>query len=82
MSVYTESICVLGDAFVEEDNSLHKYIIKGALAYGPIVHGKDVPESCNELVAYNKEYISSILLGLPMIEAIKGKNGTAFWNLL
>lgn len=64
----------LGELFIGEENPLHKFIVKGAIAYGPVVHGKDIPRDCNdEIIGNNREYMTSILLGMPMIQAVKGE---------
>lgn len=69
-SVFTS----LGELFMNESNPLHQFIVKGAIAYGPVVHGKDIPKDCNEeIIGKNTEYMTSILLGMPMIQAVKGE---------
>ena len=63
----------LSDTLIEEENDFHRFLVKGALAYGPITHGKDIPSSCSKGFGDNRAYVDSILLGMPMIQASKGE---------
>ena len=53
----------------------HRFIIRGALAYGPVIHGQALPASAtqppngSDPFAANPAYKSSILIGLPMVQA-------------
>ncbi len=63
----------LSDTLIEEKNDYHRFLVKGSLAYGPIIHGKDIPASCSDCLKENNDYVESILLGIPMIQAAKGE---------
>lgn len=63
----------LGDTLIEEDIDFHRFLIKGALAYGPVLHGNDIPNSCSNCLEENRNYVDSILLGIPMVQASKGE---------
>lgn len=63
----------LGDTLIEEENDFHRFLIKGSLAYGPILHGNSIPDTCNNCFGENRSYVDSILLGIPMIQACKGE---------
>lgn len=47
----------------------HRFIIRGALAFGPVVHGRNVQPPASHALAGNTRYRDSILLGLPMVQA-------------
>lgn len=63
----------LSDTLIEEENDYHRFLIKGALAYGPILHGNNIPNSCSNCFEQNRNYVDSTLLGIPMIQASKGE---------
>lgn len=63
----------LGDLFLSEDSFYHQFLVKAAIAYGPVIHGKDIDDSVNNAIASDKNYKNSLLLGLPMIQAITGE---------
>jgi hypothetical protein len=53
----------------------HRFIVRGALAYGPIIHGQALPAAATQPphgldpFSANQGYKSSILIGLPMVQA-------------
>lgn len=63
----------LGSLFIKEQNIHHKFLVKASIAYGPVIHGKEIKDSVNNALAKNKSYKNSLLLGLPMIQAITGE---------
>lgn len=66
----------LMELFVETEDR-YKFIAKGALAYGPVIHGKDIGEGCNTIFRDNRAYMNSILFGQPMIQAAKSETFAA-----
>jgi hypothetical protein len=46
----------------------HRFMIRGGLAFGPVIHGRDVGQCATEL-QNNLPYSNSILLGMPMVQA-------------
>lgn len=63
----------LSETLIEEGNDFHRFLIKGALAYGPVIHGNNIPNSCSNCIEENRSYVDGILLGIPMIQASKGE---------
>ena len=63
----------LSNVLINENVDYHKFLIKGAIAYGPVIHGKDIPRSCSASFTKDQDYVDNILLGLPMIQASKGE---------
>jgi len=59
----------LAREFVETTEMKHRFLIRGALACGPVVHGSQLPESASDVLHNHPGYRESILVGLPMIQA-------------
>lgn len=58
----------LADVFIEEATCFHKFVIRGALAYGEIAHGKYIDERvCKNLAG--EHYLQYLLFGMPIIMA-------------
>jgi len=58
---------VLSVIFCGEEDSLHRFMVRGAMAFGPLTHGSAIPDGCAEFK--NKAYRDSLLIGMPMIHA-------------
>ena len=63
----------LGRLFVSEIKFQHQFLVKAAIAYGPVIHGKDISDDVNPAIAKDESYKNSLLIGLPMIQAITGE---------
>lgn len=61
------------EAVANEFNSttdpFHRFIVRGALAFGPVVHGASVPQAASSALAQKPNHRDSILLGLPIVQA-------------
>ena len=55
--------------FNGENNPEHLFIIKGAVAFGPVVHGRRIPREASWIMDDNVPYRDNVLLGLPMVQA-------------
>jgi len=66
-SVFVE----LASEFNGAGDPLHRFIVRGAIAYGPLIHGTAVPaNSSNSFqTAQGTAYKNAILLGMPMVQA-------------
>lgn len=63
-----EIMTKLSIIFVEESSCFHKFIIRGALAYGAIAHGISVDDDiCDSLAG--QDYLNYLLFGMPIILA-------------
>ena len=58
----------VAEEFNTTAGSHHRFVIRGGLAFGPVIHGHDVG-ACAEELAENQLYANSILLGMPMVQA-------------
>ena len=59
----------VAEEFIREDAMQHRFVIKGALAYGPIIHGCAIPQPASAEMHNSPEYRDALLLGLPMVQA-------------
>jgi hypothetical protein len=64
----------IGQEFLDTENPLHRFIVRGALAFGPIVHGSQVTDKVNLKLADNEQYKSAIFLGMPVVQAYLGEH--------
>lgn len=63
----------LADVFVSEAEMLHRFLVKGALAFRPVIHGASVPAAASNTLGNRVGYRNAILLGMPMIQAHLGE---------
>jgi hypothetical protein len=47
----------------------HRFLVRGGLAFGPVIHGADISAACNAELGNMQEYKQSLLFGIPMIQA-------------
>jgi hypothetical protein len=80
--VMLEFLAKLYDNCAEEfvktpiDKFEHKFLIRGALSYGPIIHGSALPSGIFQpptgqahAISGNANYLSALLIGLPMVQS-------------
>jgi hypothetical protein len=60
------------ESFLVETEFHHRFVIKAALAYGPVIHGVDIPAAASQTLA-NSDYRRSLLLGMPMVQAYESE---------
>lgn len=59
----------VADEFIETPEPWHRFIVKGAVAFGPVVHGSDIAEDASTEIAQDAQYGQTLLLGMPMVQA-------------
>ncbi len=64
----------LADTFVAEPELHHRFVAKAAVAFGPVVHGVDVPRDASWTLDDAGDYKSALLLGMPMVQAVQGES--------
>lgn len=67
----------LAKLFVKEQTQEHQYMIRGAIAYGEVVHGHDIPYEASKAFENSLGYKDHILLGSAMIAAYDGEGRAA-----
>jgi len=55
--------------FNDQPNNMYRFVIRGGLAFGPVVHGRTLPAPASNTLAANAAYRDHILLGIPMVQA-------------
>lgn len=61
-------MCRLALCFVMETDNLHKFMVRGALAFGPVVKGNSAAQGSTILTG-QPNYCSQIIMGMPLIQA-------------
>ena len=64
-SVFSE----VAATFNAEAEHRFRFVIRGALAFGHVVHGSTLPANTSNTLAANAAYRDQILLGMPMVQA-------------
>jgi len=59
----------LAEEFNGTTEMRHRFLVRGALACGPVVHGRELTPEASAVLQAHPTYRDSILLGLPMIQA-------------
>lgn len=59
----------LATEFIAEKHALHRFLLRGGLAYGPVIHGAGIGAEASDTLAANVQYRDAILLGMPMVQA-------------
>lgn len=67
--VITKIFKTVRTIFIDTKELHHKFLIKGTISYGPIIHGEEVSHSACPGLAGDEVYRKSILMGIPMIQA-------------
>jgi hypothetical protein len=59
--------------FIAQDEHYHKFIIKAAVSFGPILHGSDIPDEASWKLRDNELHRNALLLGMPIIQAYQSE---------
>ena len=70
-SVFSE----VAATFEAETEPRFRFLIRGALAYGRVVHGESLPAATSHTLAGVPAYRDQILLGMPMVQAHLAEEG-------
>lgn len=71
----------LARILTNETNPNHRFIIRGAIAYGKTIHGHRVPFEASRVFETDLSYKNNILLGSAMIKAYEGESSAAPFGL-
>lgn len=61
----------IATAFLKAKDQRYRFVIKGALSFGPVVHGADIPGAAGGHLRSNPEYRNSIAIGMPLVHCIQ-----------
>ncbi len=59
----------LAQTFIGEKEDKFRFVVRGGLAFGPIIRGGDVTKAAAPSVAGASDYAKTLLLGMPVIQA-------------
>lgn len=62
---------------IKEGNPRHRFIVRGSIAFGEVIHGHHVPYSASKVFETDLSYKNNILLGPAMISAYSGESQAA-----
>jgi hypothetical protein len=74
--ILSDTFAMLAKDVNEQDRELYRYVVKASVAYGPVIHGSEIPDGLNDRLDNTPEYLNSILLGIPVIQAFAGEEET------
>ena len=63
----------LAETFLQEETPWFRFLVRGSVAYGPLVDGKDIGTDASFSLASNPVYRDSILIGIPLAQAYRGE---------
>lgn len=58
----------LANVFIGESKNQHRFMVRGAVAYGPVVRGKDLSDGSRYLEGH-ADYCEHVVLGMPLTQA-------------
>jgi len=64
-----QALVRLAMTFLEEPKPYHQFLVRGAIAFGPVYHGCDVDSEAAHVLGRHQRIPDSMLLGLPMAQA-------------
>lgn len=63
----------LAETFLQETTPWFRFMVRGSIAYGPLVAGSDIGRNASYALDENQHYKNSILLGIPLAQAYRGE---------
>lgn len=60
--------------FCSESENRHRFVVRGALSFGPVTHGRDLPEDCARFSS--DTYRDGLLFGIAMIQAYEAERNS------
>ena len=67
----------LAKCFVNEKDNYYKYLIRGSIAYGEVIHGHHIPYKASKIFEVDLGYKNQIILGSGMITAYDNESMAA-----
>jgi hypothetical protein len=64
---------IVAEEFNGATEPQYRFMIRAALAFGPVIHGSSIPRNASFDLDDHKGYSNAILLGLPMVQAHLGE---------
>jgi hypothetical protein len=70
-NLLARSLRRLIETFLQEKTLHHRFFVRGAIAFGPVVHGDSVTKDASWVIEKHRATFNSILMGLPMAQAFE-----------
>jgi|AGTN01.3.fsa_nt_gi hypothetical protein len=67
----------LSEALLMEKEFKHWYLIRAAIAFGSVIHGRNIPYDASLEFSSRVGYKEQLLMGAPMIKAYRGESRSA-----
>jgi hypothetical protein len=71
--IINQSLVRCATTFLNEPKPFHQFIVRGAVAFGPVYHGYDLDERTAFVLKENPLIRDSVLLGLPLAQAYQAE---------
>lgn len=68
-AVLNQAMCRCALTFLKEERPHHQFLVRGAIAFGPVYHGSDLDPDATFVMASNPQVRNAILMGMPMAQA-------------
>jgi hypothetical protein len=81
LRVMKEIMRVLSINFVLEKDIVHRFMVRGAIAFGPMCEGEDLLTEANWQLSSRPEYAKSICLGVPLAQAADAEKGASPYGI-
>ncbi len=70
-AILNQALCRVAITFLKEQTPFHQFLVRGAIAFGPVYHGCDLDPKTSYVMARHKVIRDSMLMGLPMAQAYR-----------
>lgn len=64
-----QALCRIALTFLNEEKPFHQFLVRGAVSFGPVYHGCDLPPEASYTLSNHNVIRDSMLMGLPMAQA-------------
>jgi hypothetical protein len=84
-SAMTDALSIIfrtcAEYFASQAKYEHRFLIRGGLAFGPVIHGSEITTQCNPELGDNERYRSNLLLGMPMVQSNRAESSAPPFGL-
>jgi len=74
LSLVRAVLANLAFTFAKAKDDRHRFLVRGGLAFGHVVHGADIDKGASPIIAEAGSYRDSLLFGIPMIQAFEAEH--------
>ena len=66
-----QALCRLALTFLKEPTPFHQFLVRGAISFGPLYHGRDLNPKTAFVLTRHEDVRNAMLMGLPMAQAFR-----------